>query len=71
MDIPNFVGYRDIFKYSKGLKDYERKHNLAGRRFTGIEFTTMFFDVINHPRFRTIQCNITIVLGTAAVIPPK
>ena len=70
-DIPRFTTYKCIYKYARAIKEYERHHNLASRRFTDHELCTMFLAHLDHHCFNTINASITSIIRTSATIPAE
>ena len=70
-DIPRYSSYKDIYKYAKAIKEYERRHNLAKRTFSTSKLSNMFLDHLDDPCFKTIASNIVTILRTSDPIPPE
>ena len=70
-DIPKFSDYKDIYKYARGIKEYQKQHNIAKRTFTDKEITTMFLDHLDHPCFRVIVSTISTQIRNLSIIPQE
>lgn len=68
VNIQRFSSYKCIYKYTKGLEDYEHQHNLAHRKFDDFELCTIFLDHLGHHCFTKVKVSIINIIRTSSTI---